>query len=324
MTDHRQSQIKSRGGFRHAIGALVAASLISAPLAASAQEKVPVRIPYIGVISWLPAMIAKEHGIFDKNGLDVTMTRVTQIANLPGTVGKQFDIAPTTASDMLYAAANGINLAAVLGNTIETGATKSYQVLVSADSPIKIAKDIAGKRVAGPGAGSIMHISLLEQVKKEGGATDEIILAEVPFPNMADQLKAGRVDAVEQLEPFVGGMLKAGFRTIGDPLLWVSDPILFTFWIADADWARKNKSVLAKYRKSLDEALTVIKNDPEAARAILVKYTGLPAPVVAMIPFPAYQFTIKPAELAVWQKLMTGQGLPVGKLDVNNLVVTPE
>jgi NitT/TauT family transport system substrate-binding protein len=305
---------------------LVAAAVLtlSVPLSANAEGLIPLRIAYAGVISWLPAMIAKDRGFFEKNGLDVTMTKFTQIANLPGTVGKQFDIAATTASDTLYAAANGINLAAVLANTLETSATKSYQVLVREDSPIKSPKDLAGKRIAGPGAGSIMHVSLLDWVKKDGGATDGIIQAEVPFPNMADQLKAGRIDAAEQLEPFVGAMLKSGFRSLGDPLLSVADPILFTFWISDADWANKNKDTITRYRKSLEEGLDVIKNDPNAAKDVLAKYTGLPAPVVASIPFPAYSFKIEPAQLAAWQKMMTEQGAPVGKLDVSKLVVTPQ
>ena len=85
--------------------------------AAQSQTKIPLRVAYTGVITWLPAMIAKEDGLFDKNGLDVTMTRFTQIANLPPTLGKQFDLAQTTAPDMLNAVASGINLVAIMGNT---------------------------------------------------------------------------------------------------------------------------------------------------------------------------------------------------------------
>jgi len=292
--------------------------------ATRAQTKIPLRVAYTGVITWLPAMIAKEEGIFDKNGLDVTMTRFTQIANLPGTLGKQFDLAPTTAPDMLNAVASGINLAAVVGNTYESTDKKSYEVLVQDRSPIKSPKDLAGKRIAGPGVGSVMHVALIDWVKKAGGDPSSIVGVEVPFPNMADQLKAGRVDAVEQLQPFVGAMRAAGFRSIGDPLLKISDPVLFTFWIADAGWARGHKDVLKKFRASLESGLAVIASDPARARAVLTKYTGLPAQVVARIPFPGYDFKIMSGQLEVWQKLMVEQGQPVGKLDMKHVVITPE
>jgi NitT/TauT family transport system substrate-binding protein len=292
--------------------------------AATAQAKVPLRVAYVGVITWLPAMIAKENDIFDKNGLDVTMTRFTQIANLPGTLGNQFDLAPTTAPDMLNAVASGINLVAAVGNTLESSDTQSYEVLVREDSPIKSPKDLSGKRIAGPGVGSVMHVALINWVKADGGDPSGIVGVEVPFPNMADQLKAGRIDAVEQLQPFVGAMRAAGFRSLGDPLLKIADPVLFTFWIADSGWARSHKDILKKFRDSLSEGLEVIRKDPEQARAVLVKYTGLPAAVVAKIPFPGYHFNVAPKDLDVWVKLMVEQGQPVGKLDTTRLVVSAD
>ena len=234
------------------------------------------------------------------------MTRFTQIANLPGTLGKQFDLAPTTAPDMLNAIANGINLAAVVGDTIETSAKKSYEVLVRDGSPIKSPKDLTGKRIAGPGVGSVMHVALVDWVKKDGGDPSGIVGVEVPFPNMADQLKAGRVDAVEQLQPFVGAMLANGFRSLGDPLLKISDPVLFPFWIADADWARGHKDVLKKFRTSLEAACSH-QSDPDKARAILTKYTGLPEQVVARIPFPGYDFKVMPQQLESGRSSWSGR-----------------
>jgi NitT/TauT family transport system substrate-binding protein len=310
-------------GLRPVVAAVFGAILGLLPISAHAQDKVPLRVAYTKVITWLPVMIAKDEGTFDKNGLDVTLTAFTQIANLPGTLGKQFDIAPTTAPDMLNAVANGINLAAVAGETIETSANKAYQVLVRADGGINSPKDLAGKRIAGPGVGSIMHVALVDWVKRDGGDPSGIVGVEVPFPNMMDQLKAGRVDAVEQLEPFVGVMLGNGFKSLGDPLLAIADPILFPYWIADADWARAHHDIIKRFVASLEGALQVIKSDEKKARTILAKYTGLPEPVIARIPIPHYDFGMKPDQLEPYQKLMVRQGYPVDKLDMKKLVVTP-
>jgi NitT/TauT family transport system substrate-binding protein len=315
-------------GLRPVVAAVLGAALGTAlglvPISAHAQDKIPLRVAYTKVITWLPVMIAKDEGIFDKNGLDVTLTAFTQIANLPGTLGKQFDVAPTTAPDMLNAVANGINLAAVAGETIETSANKAYQVLVRADGGIKSPKDLAGKRIAGPGVGSIMHVALVDWVKRDGGDPSGIVGVEVPFPNMMDQLKAGRVDAVEQLEPFVGVMLGNGFKSLGDPLLAIADPILFPYWIADADWARAHRGVIKKFVASLDGALQIVKSDEKKARSILAKYTGLPEAVIARIPIPHYDFGMKPDQLEPYQKLMVRQGYPIDKLDMKKLVVTAD
>lgn len=307
-----------------AVLATLAGFLSSPGTMVHAQQMTPLRVAYIPVITWLPALVAKEEGIFAKNGLDVTFTKFPNIVNLPGTLGKQFDLTPSTAPDLLNAVASGLNIAAVAGETLETSANKSFQVMVRPDSGINSMKDLVGKRVAGPGVGSVMHVAMLYQVAKEGGDPNSVIGLEAPFTAMLDQLKSGRVDAVEPLEPFVGQMLGAGMKSIGDPLLAVADPVLFPFWIADATWARANPEVLKKWVASLQGGLDAIKSDEAKARKVLASYSGLPDAVVARIPLPHYDFTITPAELDVWRNVLVSQGIPLKDLDIKRLVVTAQ
>ena len=126
------NRLRAKAGFGGRALALTVALAICAAAngPAFAQDKVKVRIAYIPVITWLPAMIAKDEGLFEKNGLDVEMTKFPNIINLPGTLGKQFDMVPTTAPDLLNAASHGLNIAAVAGETIETAGNKSFQVMV--------------------------------------------------------------------------------------------------------------------------------------------------------------------------------------------------
>jgi NitT/TauT family transport system substrate-binding protein len=310
-----------RGAMAASVAISVAAATSSSVLA---QQKVALRVAYIPVITWLPALIAKDAGFFDANGLDVTFTKFPNIVNLPPTLGRQFDLVPTTAPDLLNAVASGLNLAAVAGETLETASNKSFQVMVRPDSGITSPKDLSGKRVATPGLGSVMHLALLYWVRQDGGDPRSVAGIEAQFPLMMDGLKSGRVDAAEPLEPFVGQMLGAGFKSIGDPLLAVADPVLFPFWIADADWARANRGTLRKYVTSLEAGLNVIKRDDAKARAVLAKYSGLPDAVIARIPIPAYDFRITPAQLDVWRNMMVTQGYPLANLDVARLVVAPE
>jgi NitT/TauT family transport system substrate-binding protein len=307
-----------------AVGALAAFGILAAGTTAFAQQKIPLRVAYIPVITWLPALVAKDEGLFDANGLDVAFTKFPNIVNLPPTLGRQFDLVPTTAPDLLNAVASGLNLAAVAGETLETANNKSFQVMVRPDSGINSPKDLSGKRVGNPGIGSVMHLALLHWVKQDGGDPRTVAGIEIQFPLMMDGLKSGRVDAVEPLEPFVSQMLGAGFKSIGDPLLAVADPVLFPFWIADADWARANRDTLKKYVASLEAGLAVIKRDDAKARAVLAKYSGLPDAVIARIPIPAYDFKIAPSQLDVWRNMMVTQGYPLEKLDMARLVVTPE
>ncbi|HTF79062.1 MAG TPA: ABC transporter substrate-binding protein, partial [Bradyrhizobium sp.] len=197
---------------------------------ATAAQLTPVRAAYIPVVSWLPAWVAKEKGLFEKNGLDVTLSVTQNLSVLPGTLGRQFDFAPSTPPDLIKAVLAGIDVVAVAGQGIETKDNPSTHLIVRKDSAITSMQDLKGKVIATPALGAIIHVSVLHGLKKNGIDPASIRAVEVPFPNMPDQLKAGNVDAVEALEPFAGQLLAAGNRSLGDPLLSVSDEVLYTFW----------------------------------------------------------------------------------------------
>jgi ABC-type nitrate/sulfonate/bicarbonate transport system substrate-binding protein len=302
--------------------AVPAAVVFSINAPAMAEGLTPLRAAYIPVINWLPAWVAKEKGLFEKNGLDVSLTATQNVSILPGTLGRQFDLAPSTPPDLIKAAASGIDVVAVVGETVETKDNPSTHLIVRADSPIQGIADLKGRVVAAPTLGAIIHVSVLHGLKKNGIDPTAIRALEVPFPNMPDQLKAGNVDAVEALDPFAGQLLAAGNRSIGDPLLWEGDEVLYTFWIAQGKWAEAHRGVIDAWAASLQQAKDFIDANPDETRTILAKYTKLPAPVVAKIPFPTYRFSLKPEDLALWTAVLKDLG-QVTSVDESRLLVKP-
>jgi NitT/TauT family transport system substrate-binding protein len=297
-------------------------SCIDAPgTPADSAEMTPVRAAYIPVVTWLPAWIAKDKGFFEKNGLSVSLTVTQNLSVLPGTLGRQFDFAPSTAPDLIKAVAGGIDVVAVAGQAIETKDNPSTHLIVRADSMVRSIQDLKGKVIATPALGAIIHVSLLHSLKKSGVDPASIRAVEVPFPNMADQLKAGNVDAVEALEPFAGQLLAAGNRSLGDPLLSVADEILYPFWISQGKWAESHRGVIEAWVTSLEQAKEFIDANPNEARAVLAKYTRLPAPVVEKIPFPTYRFSLRLQDFGIWVTVLKDLGQIAKSVDENRLVV---
>ena len=138
------------------------------------------------------------------------------------------------------------------------------------------------------------------------------------------QLKAGNVDAVEALVPFTTALLAAGNVSLGDPMLAVGDEVLFPFWIAEGNWARQNREVIGKWIAALTEAKAFMDQNDAETRSILAKYSRLPAPVVAKVPFLTYRFTIKPEELSVWADVLHELGQLPRPVDKTKLVVTAQ
>ena len=295
----------------------------AAPVAAQQQAPTTIRAAYIPVVTWAPAWVAKEKGFFEKRGLDVKLTVAQNLSILPGTLGRQFDFAPSTAPDLLKSVASGLDVVAVAAAVFETQSNQTTQLMVGKDSGVTSAKDLGGKLIATPTIGGVIHISVLYWLQKNGVDISNVRAVEVPFPNMADQLKAGRVDAVEVVEPFVGALKAGGAVSLTAPLLSAGDEVLFPFWIASGEWARANKPVLAAWRASLDEAMAFIKANPEEARKIVGQYTKLPEAIVNATPFPDYRTAITAKDIEVWKDVMKAVGQFNGEADSSKLVVAP-
>jgi NitT/TauT family transport system substrate-binding protein len=306
---------------------LVAATIAVAailPGRSLAQDKplIPVRAAYVPVATWLPAWVALDKGIFAKHGLAVTLTQIQNLSLLPGTVGRQFEFAASTPTDLIKAVASGLDVVASAGEAIEVKSNPTTQVIVRKDGAVKTIQDLKGKTIAAPTLGAVIHVATLYWLKKNGVDPTSIRAVEVPFPNMGDQLKAGNVDAVEALEPFAGALLGAGNVSLGDPLLAAGDEVLFPFWISDGKWARANRPVIKAWIDALTEAKSHMDANPAEARAILAKYSRLPPAVVEKVPLPTYRFTITPDELAVWIEVLKDLGQLSTPIDKAAIVVT--
>jgi NitT/TauT family transport system substrate-binding protein len=310
--------------FRSLTAGMVAAAVTVLALVAAptrAQAPTPVRAAYIPVITWLPAWVAKEKGFFARHGLDVTLSVAQNLSVLPGTVGRQFEFVPSTAPDLLKAVASGLDVVAVAASVFETEDNISTQLMVAKDSGIASAKDLSGKLIATPTIGGVIHVSVLYWLKKNGVDPASIRAVEVPFPNMADQLKARRVDAVEAVEPFVGALKAGGNVALTAPLLSAGKEVLFPFWIASGEWARAHGSTVAAWKASLDDAIAFIKENPNEARAIVAQYTKLPEAVVKAMPFPTYRTAITVKDIDVWANVLQEIGQLTTPVDPAKLVV---
>ena len=291
------------------------------PNAAAQASLTPIRAAYVPAAMWLPAWVAKERGIFTKNGLDVTLTVAQNLGLLPGTAGRQFDFVPSTPPDLIKAVAAGLDVIGVAAAATESEDHPTTQVIVRADSGIAGAKDLTGKLIAVPAIGSVIHVSTLNWLKHNGVDISTVRAVEVPFPNMGDQLKSKRVEAVEAVDPIAGSLRAAGNVAIAAPLLSVQKDVLFAFWIAQGTWARDNQPILKAWKSSLDEALAFIASNPDEARKIMAQYTKLPEPVLQKTPLPTYKTAISPKDLEVWVGVMKDVGQLPLPVDAGKLVI---
>ena len=270
----------------------------------------------------LPAFIALDEGMFEKNGLNVTMQLTDNLTNIPAILGRQYDIGIGVQPVLIKAAASGIDVVEVSGGHVSTKETPALLVLTPPESGIKTPADLVGKRVGAPTVAGNFNLATLYWLKQQGIDPKSVNVVQVNSPNLADQLAAGQIDAAEVPEPFSSLLLKKGYVSLGYPLQAVANPCPMASWIANGEWAKSNLDVIGKYKAALQDGINFIKAQPDRAYEILAKHTGANIDVLRGVPFSDFTVETTVADLEPWDKVLRSVSDFSKDVDYNSLIVT--
>ncbi|MDN5855784.1 MAG: ABC transporter substrate-binding protein [Actinomycetia bacterium] len=310
---------------RLAIGAaaMLTASLVLANCGGADAEgdDGAIRVAHNSNAGVLPVRIADEQGYFEDEGIDVKFTKVENIGTLPPALGKSFDIVLTPPTSLISAKSQGIDMVAAAGATVDVPDNPTSGVVALKSSGISSFKDLKGKKLGVLTETGTLHTATLFALDKAGVSADDIEIVQVDGPAQADQLNAGRIDAVETLAPFRAGLLASGDAVdIGDPYLEMAPEIGALLWGASSDWANEHPDEIEGFRKAIAKAITYIGSHEEEALQSLEAYTGLPHDVVEETVLPNYVSDVRPQDLEIWLRAMKSVGGFEGDVSLDDLV----
>lgn len=283
-----------------------------------------VRVASVLSIGTLAVEVAKEQGFFKNHNLNVTTKYVTDPTTLPAAMGQQFDVGFTVQTIFLSAANSGLSVKAIAGGQADTVANPQVGLLVAGNSSITKPADLKGKTigtVALPGTVTIATKALLDSV---GVGPTQANYVTVPFPNMADQLKAGQVQAVIAANPFSQEIQSSGGKNLGDPFSLTPEDDLLGMWMASSKWADANPQAAKDFQAAISEATDWMAQNSDAAKTLLVNFTKIPAAVIQAEPVPTFKAAVTAQDLTTWVDFMKKYlGFqPKSSLDVNSLLVS--
>ncbi|WP_436764250.1 ABC transporter substrate-binding protein [Streptosporangium sp. V21-05] len=272
-------------------------------------------------------LIAEKNGDFTAQDLKVKISSLpsTSITTFAPALGRQYDIAWGTPADVIAASAQGHDITVIAGAYVDSDDRSQAQIFASKSSKVTSLAGLTGKRIATPSLSGTLYLAVLTSLKKTGVDVKDVTLVEVPFPNMLDQLNAGRVDAIATIQPFIGGVKAAGHAALGDPFLSVASPTVAGMWIADRQWADKNPKKVASFIAGLNAADTWVSSHDQEARSFLSAALKLPPQVMANVPLPDWDSSISSDALAPWIDAVAASGQVNGTLPKSaDLVATSE
>jgi NitT/TauT family transport system substrate-binding protein len=298
---------------RGLIGAGLAAGL---PAVADTPAKVAIGFPVSD--DFVPAMVAKDLGLFAQQGVDATITIISLISNIPAAIlSGSLQIGATTGPTLLQARENGLDLVAVAGMSHLTPDHQLVSLVIGKNSGITKPADLIGKKIAVPGLNSLLDLLLRRWLVQNKIDPARVTLIEASFPAMADMLRTGQVDAAIIKEPSRSSAISsgAGVRFVDYPGQ-VRPDILNTFWIAERRWAEANPAAVHGFRAGLDAGIAAYEKDPKGGRQIEQRYFKARE---GMMPFFSTRMT--PDDLAFMQELTHQFGLVDSKLDPKSMIL---
>ena len=250
------------------IAAALAASLVGAPAIAQGTK---VGIGISGWTGFAPLTLAKEAGIFAKNGLDVTIKKIPQASRHLAIASGDIQCAATTVETWIVWNANGV------ATTQLFQMDKSYGAdgMVVRNNIASI-KDVKGKTVAASAPGTAPYFTLAWFLKKNGLTVKDVTVVNMEPGPAAQAFIAGQNDAAMTYEPYLSAVRakpEAG-KIIATTLDY---PMVMDTFGCTPKFIAEHEAAVKALVKSYFEAVELIKSDPKKAYEVMgadVKQSG--------------------------------------------------
>ncbi len=315
--------MKRRTALRH-LAALPAATAALAALPAWSQPTKLV-FGYTAVTDFTSVFVAKEEGFFAKRGLDVELKFIPINSTIPAAIqSDSLQIGGPTPSVYLQSVDGGLDHVVVAGGGVTSKAFTAFGLVAKAGSGIRSAQDCVGKKIGVPGLGAFLHVTFRGWLKQAGVDYKKVTFVEASFPQHADLLRGGSVDAVVSADPFMSRITDSGAGYVASYYAtFLPDGQPTIVHTARRDWVQKNAGAAKAFREGVQEAAAFMlhpKNN-DKVRAAMGKYIKLPPEVLAKAQISPPGAIVTEKQLSYWVKLMQDQDMLKSTPNVAQLLV---
>ncbi len=287
---------------RHALAALAAAGSVPYLGRPAAADGPAIRVGMIPIESACGAFYAKENGFFQNAGVNVEIElNPSTPAIASAVVAGTYDIAFSGISTLAAAHARGLPFVLIAPSGIIAPGTVSGGITVAPQSPIRTATDLNGKTFAASGLNTQAEYSPRAWIDKHGGDSTTCKFIEMPFPQIADAIAAGRVDAGYLVEPFLTVASKRGVvRTIASGDDAIGTTFLASGWFALAAWAKAHPDAVAAFASAVGQAGHWANANPDKVVPIIAAHLKTDPAVTAAVPRTLYTDRLIAAQVQPW------------------------
>ncbi|HVA25309.1 MAG TPA: ABC transporter substrate-binding protein [Chloroflexota bacterium] len=220
--------------------------------------------------TFAPLWIAKEAGIFQKNGLNVDVQLIQNPGGTAALIANQVQIGIGGAADLLGPVTNGADLQAL------ATFTTTYPYVFEVADNIKTPADLKGKKIGASQAGGSDYVALLSVLSKLNldFQKDVSILFVGGIPARTAALLGGNIVGTLTAPPETLKIEGKGYHSLID-VTSLNLPSATSTLTAHKAWIQANHASVQKFVDSLIEAIAREKADKPYAEQVMSKYLKL-------------------------------------------------
>ncbi|SPF04828.1 ABC transporter substrate-binding protein [Streptomyces sp. MA5143a] len=275
-----------------------------------------VTVGIIPIVDVAPLYLGQKKGFFGKRGIELKMELAQGgAAIVPGVVSGQFQFGFSNVTSLMIAQTKGVPIKSVVNGAASTGDTANdiSGVAVKKDSPVKSAKELAGKKVAVNTLQNIGDTTVREVVRQDGGDPSKVKFVEMPFDQMPAALDAGQVDAAWMGEPALTIAKGQGARVVASPFAETDPKLTIATYFTSVKLLKENPDLVKKFTEAMTESLEYASEHPDEARRTLTTYTKIDGAVLKDLTLPTWPAEYDMASLEKLASLGEGDGIFGGK-----------
>ncbi len=291
----------------------------AAALPGLSRAATKIEFGYTAVSDFASAFVAAQEGYFTKRDLQVEMKFIPLNSTIPAALqSDSLQIGGPTPSVLLQAVDGGLDLVVIGGGGLTSRNLIGAGLVARAGSGIHSAADCVGKKIGVPGLGAFLHVTFRAWLKQSGVDYRKVTFVEASFPQHADLLRGGSIDAVVTANPYLGRILdsKAGY-VASYYSTFLPDGNHSIYYAAKRDWAQQNAAAVRGFREAVQEAAVFIKQPKNDARvrAAIGIYIKQPAELIAKMQISPPGPTVSDKQVLFWVDMMKDQDMLKSAID---------
>ncbi|GAA0520672.1 thiamine biosynthesis protein [Paractinoplanes deccanensis] len=275
-----------------------------------------VKVGVIPIVDVAPIYLGQQKGFFSNRKINLTMeSGQGGAAIVPGVVSGQFQFGFSNFTSLLIAQTKDVPIKAVSAGVSSVGEQgKDFGgVVVNANSPIKTAADLAGKKISVNTLKNIGDTTVRESVRKAGGDPSKINFVEMPFPNAPAALAGGQVDASWLVEPQLSEAKAAGARLVASNFVDAAPNLSVAAYFTSTKLQGEDADLVKRFTEAINESLAYADAHPDEVRAVLGTYTKIDEKTRAAMILPKWPAEINEASVQTLADLGAKDGIFDGK-----------